>query len=218
MSTQFSDRNIHPPDDTAGLPSDSIEQNTQAIENLATDVAALHYQAEAAKQLKKRVNWLTGLLVGSLVVLGGGLIGTTLSLKNNQANLRSTQEELSQQIESASDAQSDLAAGAEQLSQIQQQLQTLNQQAQTLTTQARDLSDGLSEGVANVSSEQWADLREKLNGLEQTIQDGVSGEATAPEAAEQLNQIQEVLQKFRETLSSVRASAETPETEEQPAN
>lgn len=205
----------------ASVETASTQQNAQAIHNLTSDVADLHDQAQSSKRLKKRVSWLTGLLAASLVILGGGLIATTLNLRQKQADLQVTQEDLAQQIESASDAQSDLLAGAEQLSQLQQQLQALNQQAQALTTQARDLTENLTEGLPNISSQQWSDLQERLQSLEQNIQDGIAGDTAVEKASEQLNKIQEMLQGFQEMLGSPSPSEESPElstTESQSEN
>ena len=185
-------------------------KQAQAIEQLTEDVADLrHYEAQTSKRLRTRVNWLTGLLAATLVILGGGLVGVALNLRNEQAALQATQEDLADQLAIAAEAE----ANQQQLNRLEQQLQSLNQQAQAIVEQAK----GLTEDATAIPPAQWADLQARLKSLEQSIQESVAGKVPAEPVSEQFEKIDKVLSDFRAmigTLTQTDVDSETaaPET------
>ncbi len=229
----MSDRNFSTLDHTS-VPSSAYADSAEpTVRHLAEDVSDLQQQARASQQLRNRVNWLSGLLVISLIVLGGGLIGTTLSLRREQAILQSAQGELSQQIESATeaDAQSNAPAEAAQtnaerlnrLNRLEQQLEALNRQAEAIAEQAK----GLTQGLPAVSAEQWAELQARIAEVEKSIRetvagDTVTGEVSTDQINRQFDTIDELVKDFRTMLDSLTQTGAEPEpkapTSPEPAN
>ena len=226
----MSDRNFSTLDHTSVPSSAYADSSEPTVRHLAEDVSELQQEAQASRQLRNRVNWLSGLLVISLIVLGGGLIGTTLSLRREQARLQSAQGELSQQIESATeaDAQSNAPAeaaqtNAERLNRLEQQLEALNRQAEAITEQAK----GLTQGLPTVSAEQWAELQARIAEVEKSIRetvagDTVTGEVSTDQINRQFDTIDELVKDFRTMLDSLTQTGAEPEpeapTSAEPAN
>ncbi len=217
----MSDRNFSTLDHTS-VPSSAYADSTEpTVRHLAEDVCELQHEAQASRKLRTRVNWLSGLLAISLIVLGGGLIGTTLSLRREQAALQSAQGELSQQVAAAeadasNNAQAEAAqTNAEQLNRLEQQLAALNRQAEAISEQAK----GLTKGLPAVSAEQWAELQARIAEVEKSIRETVAGETiTGGVATDQVNRqfdkIDEMVKDFRAMLDSLTQTDTAPETTE----
>lgn len=215
----MSDRNFSTLDHTSVPPSAYTDSAEHTVRHLSEDVSELQQQAQASRQLSNRVNWLSGLLVISLIVLGGGLISTTLSLRREQAALQSAQGELSQRIESATEADTQNNApaeaaqtNAERLNRLEQQLEALNRQAEAITEQAK----GLSQDLPAVSAEQWAELQARIAEVEKSIRETVAGNTVTGEVStdqinRQFDEIDELVQDFRTMLDSLTQTSAAPD-------
>ncbi|HIK30210.1 MAG TPA: hypothetical protein IGS31_02485 [Oscillatoriales cyanobacterium M4454_W2019_049] len=204
LTDTASDLSLNNPPLQSTSTSAEAANNAQMLSRLSQEVANLRRETQDTKRLRGQVRWLTGLLIASVVILGGGLIGTTLSLRQEQAALRNSQEELAEQFETAQEAQ----GNTEQLAQLEEQLQVLNERTQEISDRARQLS----EQLPNASLEQWNDLQERLDSLEQGIREGLSGEAVVG----RFNQLSELLRRVlaEPDASNNSASSEMPQGEE----
>lgn len=225
----MSDRNFSALDHTAesasaytdSITNSTIDSTEHTVRHLAEDVSELQHEAQAARQLRTRVNWLSGLLAISLIVLGGGLMMTTLSLRREQAALQSAQGELSQQVEAAEAAEAaeaDAQINVEQLNRLEQQLEALNRQAAAISEQAR----GLTRGLPAVSAEQWAELQARIAEVEKSIRetmagDTITGGGETDQMNRQFDKIDDLIQDFRTMLDSLTQTGAAPETPAAPS-
>ena len=150
-------------------PVPTAAENAQALSQISQEVAALREERETVQQLHGQVRWLKGGLIAAIFVLGGGFVGMALSLRQEQMALSAAQGELAEQVEAMEGEES----SAEQFGRLEEQLRSLNEQAQTISDQARQLS----EQFPDVSLSQWEGLQQRLESLEEDIQNDLSGEA-----------------------------------------
>ena len=150
-------------------PVPTAAKNAQALSQISQEVATLREERETVQQLRGQVRWLRGGLIAAIFVLGGGFVGMALSLRQEQVALSAAQGELAEQVE----AMESEGSSAEQFGRLEEQLRSLNEQAQTISDQARQLS----EQFPDVSLSQWESLQQRLESLEEDIQNDLSGEA-----------------------------------------
>ncbi len=158
-------------EDGVVYPPPTTVDNAQALNRISQEVASLREETDSVQHLRGQVRWLKGSLIASVFILGGGLVGMALSLRQEQVALSAAQGELADQVEAIEGDRT----SAEQFSQLAEQLRSLNAQTKTISDQARQLSEQLPD----VSLTQWENLEQRLESLEQDIQDDLSGEAVS---------------------------------------
>ncbi|MGB3293221.1 MAG: hypothetical protein WBB01_09565 [Phormidesmis sp.] len=166
-------------------PTPTATDNAQALSRISQEVTSLREEASDVQHLRGQVRWLRGLLIASVFILGGGLVGMALSLRQEQLALSAAQGELADQVEAIErDGNS-----AEQFSQLAEQLRSLNDQTRTISDQARQLSEQLPD----VSLSQWENLQQRLESLEQDIQNDLSGEAVSSRFGQLSDRLRQLL-------------------------
>ncbi len=169
----------------ATYPPPTVADNAQALSQISQEVASLREEADSVQHLRGQVRWLKGLLIASVFILGGALVGMALSLRQEQVALSAAQGELADQVEAIEGDRT----SAEQFSQLAEQLRSLNAQTKTISDQARQLSEQLPD----VSLSQWENLQQRLETLEQDIQNDLAGEAVSSRFGQLSERLQQLL-------------------------
>lgn len=182
-----------------------LEQLSQEMQELKQASLVSAQQAkEEAGQLRNQVRWLSGLLVAVTLILGGAFVGTFFSLRNTQSGLQDQQEQLADRVQSLEES----GANVERLDQLEKQLETFNRQTQDLVRQVRGL---LQQVPQQLSPNQLEGIQERLQELESSVRDNLSGEAIRG----RLNDLNETLQEsFGGQSSSEEGSSEAPNNSE----